>query len=85
MAEINGSAPARIGAAYPFIDHTFDVVVVGAGGAGLRAVVGCAEAAQALGADATDIHTEEFFTDPQPWLGAMPPKPERGSAPGGTP
>ena len=25
-------------------DHTFDVVVVGAGGAGLRAVVGCAEA-----------------------------------------
>ena len=44
MADINGSAPATIGAAYPFIDHTFDVVVVGAGGAGLRAVVGCAEA-----------------------------------------
>ncbi len=30
--------------AYTFIDHTFDVVVVGAGGAGLRAAVGCAEA-----------------------------------------
>jgi succinate dehydrogenase / fumarate reductase flavoprotein subunit len=45
MAEVaNGGAPAKIGAAYPFIDHTFDVVVVGAGGAGLRAVVGCAEA-----------------------------------------
>ncbi len=30
--------------AYPFIDHTFDVIVVGAGGAGLRAVVGCSKA-----------------------------------------
>lgn len=38
-------------------------------------VVGCSEAAQALGADLADVHTEEFFTDPQPWLGAMPPKP----------
>ncbi|MDX2263535.1 MAG: succinate dehydrogenase flavoprotein subunit [Hyphomicrobiales bacterium] len=40
----NGAGPARNGAAYPFIDHTFDVVVVGAGGAGLRATLGCAEA-----------------------------------------
>ncbi len=32
------------GRAYPVIDHTFDVVVVGAGGAGLRATVGCSEA-----------------------------------------
>ncbi|MGD9658407.1 MAG: succinate dehydrogenase flavoprotein subunit [Methylocystis sp.] len=32
------------GRAYPIVDHTFDVVVVGAGGSGLRAVVGCAEA-----------------------------------------
>lgn len=32
------------GRAYQFIDHTFDVVVVGAGGAGLRAVVGASEA-----------------------------------------
>ncbi|WP_181700578.1 succinate dehydrogenase flavoprotein subunit [Chthonobacter albigriseus] len=32
------------GRAYTFIDHTFDVVVVGAGGAGLRAVVGASEA-----------------------------------------
>ncbi|HET8726561.1 MAG TPA: succinate dehydrogenase flavoprotein subunit [Alphaproteobacteria bacterium] len=29
--------------AYPFIDHTYDVVVVGAGGAGLRATFGMAE------------------------------------------
>ncbi len=32
------------GRAYPFTDHTFDVVVVGAGGAGLRAVVGASQA-----------------------------------------
>ncbi len=30
-------------AAYEFIDHTYDVVVVGAGGAGLRATLGMAE------------------------------------------
>src|SRR5256886_17141413 len=36
--------PAANGKAYPVEDHTFDVVVVGAGGAGLRAVVGCSEA-----------------------------------------
>ena len=29
---------------YEFIDHKFDVVVVGAGGAGLRATLGCAQA-----------------------------------------
>ena len=37
-------APATNGHAYPIEDHTYDVVVVGAGGAGLRAVVGCSEA-----------------------------------------
>jgi succinate dehydrogenase / fumarate reductase flavoprotein subunit len=31
-------------AAYNFIDHKFDVVVVGAGGSGLRAALGCAQA-----------------------------------------
>ena len=40
----NGSGPATNGHAYPIEDHTYDVVVVGAGGAGLRAVVGCSEA-----------------------------------------
>jgi succinate dehydrogenase / fumarate reductase, flavoprotein subunit len=29
---------------YKFVDHTYDVVVVGAGGSGLRAALGCAEA-----------------------------------------
>lgn len=36
-------APATNGRAYPIEDHEYDVVVVGAGGAGLRAVVGCSE------------------------------------------
>jgi succinate dehydrogenase / fumarate reductase flavoprotein subunit len=43
----NGSsvtAPGVTGAAYPIEDHSYDVVVVGAGGSGLRAVVGCSEA-----------------------------------------
>jgi succinate dehydrogenase / fumarate reductase flavoprotein subunit len=48
MAAGNGrssnAAPAINGRAYPITDHTFDVIVVGAGGAGLRAVIGCAEA-----------------------------------------
>ncbi len=40
----SGKGPAVNGRAYPVIDHTYDVVVVGAGGAGLRATLGCAEA-----------------------------------------
>src|SRR2546426_509044 len=39
-----GSSPATNGKSYPIEDHSYDVVVVGAGGAGLRAVVGCSEA-----------------------------------------
>ncbi|MBO0733839.1 MAG: succinate dehydrogenase flavoprotein subunit [Methylocapsa sp.] len=38
------NSPAISGAAYSVTDHTFDVVVVGAGGAGLRATVGCSQA-----------------------------------------
>jgi len=47
MADTNtngAAAPSALGAAYPIEDHTYDVLVVGAGGAGLRAVVGCSEA-----------------------------------------
>jgi succinate dehydrogenase / fumarate reductase flavoprotein subunit len=43
-AKTNGkgpvAAPAVNGKAYPTHDHTYDVVVVGAGGAGLRATLG---------------------------------------------
>ena len=41
---VNGGAPAVNGRAYEIVDHTFDVVIVGAGGAGLRATVGCSQA-----------------------------------------
>ena len=34
---------SKAGSAYTFVDHQFDVVVVGAGGAGLRATLGMAE------------------------------------------
>jgi succinate dehydrogenase / fumarate reductase flavoprotein subunit len=44
-AQKNAQAtPAINGRAYPIEDHTYDVVVIGAGGSGLRAVVGCSEA-----------------------------------------
>ncbi len=39
-----GTGPAINGKAYPITYHTYDVVVVGAGGAGLRATLGCSEA-----------------------------------------
>jgi succinate dehydrogenase / fumarate reductase flavoprotein subunit len=39
-----GQAPSINGRAYPLVDHSYDVVVIGAGGAGLRAVVGASEA-----------------------------------------
>jgi succinate dehydrogenase / fumarate reductase flavoprotein subunit len=40
----NGAAAAAInGKAYPVTDHSYDVIVVGAGGAGLRATFGMAE------------------------------------------
>jgi succinate dehydrogenase / fumarate reductase, flavoprotein subunit len=38
------TAPKVNGRAYPLIDHAYDVIVIGAGGSGLRAVVGCSEA-----------------------------------------
>src|SRR6185312_1497602 len=39
-----GAIPMLNGRAYPIEDQTYDVVVVGAGGSGLRAVIGCSEA-----------------------------------------
>ncbi|MEO8602189.1 MAG: FAD-binding oxidoreductase [bacterium] len=35
-------------------------------------VTGCAAAACALGAEPAAVHTEEFFTEPQPWSGPAP-------------
>ncbi len=46
--DIGGSGPVTTfsagGRAYEIIEHEYDVVIIGAGGAGLRAVVGCARA-----------------------------------------
>ena len=41
MAENKKAASAS--AAYKYVDHQYDVVIVGAGGAGLRATLGMAE------------------------------------------
>src|SRR5215469_8182682 len=38
----HGAGPAINGKAYSIVDHNYDVVVVGAGGAGLRATFGMA-------------------------------------------
>lgn len=46
MAQSNGAhsnVSAKAGPAYPITDHTYDAIVVGAGGAGLRATLGLAE------------------------------------------
>ena len=44
-APSNGLAPAFVGSAYPVMDHTYDVVIVGAGGGqGCRATLGTVEA-----------------------------------------
>ncbi len=43
MASTNGATNMN-GQAYTIVDHTYDVVVVGAGGAGLRATLGAAQA-----------------------------------------
>ena len=42
-AGVLGSRAFSSQSAYPIIDHQYDAIVVGAGGAGLRAAVGCSE------------------------------------------
>jgi heterodisulfide reductase subunit A-like polyferredoxin len=37
------SSSGSEGSSYPVVDHTYDAVVVGAGGAGLRAAIGLSE------------------------------------------
>ncbi len=46
MASVTPIAPngaAQNGKVYTYVDHSYDVIVVGAGGAGLRATLGMAE------------------------------------------
>ena len=72
--------PAYTGQAYPITDHTYDVVVVGAGGAGLRATVGALRYVTAIGAGAAALALEgplyDIFHDHGPalqWLLASIP------------
>jgi succinate dehydrogenase (ubiquinone) flavoprotein subunit len=44
MGSVNGVENKNLSSNYTVIDHEYDAVVVGAGGAGLRAAMGCAEA-----------------------------------------
>jgi len=41
---MTGKLADDLSQSYPVVDHTYDAVIVGAGGAGLRAAMGCAEA-----------------------------------------
>merc|ERR550537_2138299 len=43
-AAASAKTSEELSAAYPVVDHEYDALVVGAGGAGLRAAMGCAEA-----------------------------------------
>ena len=66
---VNG--PAVNGRAYPLTDHTYDVVIVGAGGAGLRATLGCAEAG--LRASVCPLPHSHFIWELYDAPAALPP------------
>jgi hypothetical protein len=42
--KVDGKLAAALTSKYTIVDHEYDAIVVGAGGAGLRAAMGCAEA-----------------------------------------
>lgn len=44
IGSVNGVENKNLASKYTVVDHEYDAVVVGAGGAGLRAAMGCAEA-----------------------------------------
>src|SRR4026207_2249588 len=77
----NGSSPATNGKSYPIEDHTYDVVVVGAGGAGLRAGVGCAEAGLRTACITTGFPTHSHTGAAQA-AGAAPASPSCSRRPG---
>ena len=59
--------------AYSIIDHTYDVVVVGAGGSGLRATMGAAESGVEE-SFANGLLEYPHYTRPAEWQGrAVPP------------
>ena len=75
-------APGVNGRAYPIEDHSYDVIVVGAGGSGLRAVVGCSEAGLRTACISKVFPTRSHTVAAQGGVAAslgrlsVPPKPE---------
>lgn len=44
VGDVNGKTNSSLTSKYSIVDHEYDALVIGAGGAGLRAAMGCAEA-----------------------------------------
>ena len=59
---------------YEFTDHTFDVVVVGAGGAGLRATQGAVEAGFTTACITKVFPTRSHTVAAQGGIAASPPR-----------
>eukprot|EP01041_Mallomonas_annulata_P012006 gene12006-25156_t len=43
LGDVNGKISSSLTSKYTIVDHEYDALVIGAGGAGLRATMGCAE------------------------------------------
>ena len=86
-----GAAPAVNGRAYPIEDHAYDVVVIGAGGAGLRATVGCSVRSAPTGPVTAAVlrarkaeAMRRFRSNTGALTGALAHGPAGGSTPEGT-
>src|SRR4026209_17751 len=66
----SNGAPAVNGRAYPIEDHSYDVVVIGAGGSGLRAVVGCSEVGLRTACSTKDFPTRSHTVSAQGGIAA---------------
>ena len=68
-----------------FIDHTYDVIVVGAGGAGLRATLGLAQGGYFLRSETTLIlkkHESALWNEPAALLKEVTDRQFRGGSQG---
>src|SRR5665647_2720353 len=77
----SSSGPAVNGHAYPIEDHSYDVVVIGAGGAGLRAVVGCSEAGLRTACISKVFPTRSHTVSAQGGIAASPILPSEAAIP----
>ena len=79
----NGAAPGTVnigGNAYTIIDHEYDVVVVGAGGSGLRATFGMASKGYKTACITKVFPTRSHTVAAQGGVGAAPPPPASASS-----